>query len=338
MNKLVTVTSIAPIGCTFLDWSIHYLSSAEQYFIADDGWVPISDNPLSNLNAHQHLKNHPSGLAQTKQVLEKIKSTTDLVTVYPYPLHIDLAAKQANIDVLNVNENVDLIHQILGDDYIKTLKFLYENNSKIIFLSLDESMNLYTTEFRTLGPLLHNSDILAKNESELRKSFDNVFYSDKESAWGTFDNKWDLRERLALDYRPLKKWNPKMDFSLPHFWVDSREWWFNGQETIERIMDYVEIPIDSTRYDNWLKVYYQWQKIQLKNTKFAHEYKHIVDSIVNGWDYKIDLSFNQEVVIQHCLIYQHNLNLKTWQLDKFPDNTKKLHDLLESNIHPLNCV
>jgi hypothetical protein len=69
--------------------------------------------------------------------------------------------------------------------------------------------------------------------------------------------------------------------------------------------------------------------------EFCYNYKHIVDSVVNNWYYQIDLTFEQEVVIQHCLIYQHNLNLKTWELTKFPSNTQDLHKLLEPNIHPI---
>ena len=48
----------------------------------------------------------------------------------------------------------------------------------------------------------------------------------------------------------------------------------------------------------------------------------VFDAIVHNWYYEIDnLTFEQEVIIQHCLIYQHGLNLKTRQLEKFPSNT-----------------
>ena len=38
------------------------------------------------------------------------------------------------------------------------------------------------------------------------------------------------------------------------------------------------------------------------------------------------------------LIYKYGLNLKTWQLEKFPNNTKQLHELLEENIHPIEKI
>ena len=100
-------------------------------------------------------------------------------------------------------------------------------------------------------------------------------------------------------------------------------------------MNWVELPIDNDRYNQWVPIYEDWQQIQMNSLRFQYNYKHIVDCVVNNWSYNIDLTFDQEVVIQHLLIYQHNLNLKTWQLKKFPGNTKDLHLLLEPNIHPL---
>ena len=49
---------------------------------------------------------------------------------------------------------------------------------------------------------------------------------------------------------------------------------------------------------------------------------------------RLKLDIIQEAFIQHELIYKHNLNLKTWQLEKFT-NTQQLHNLLETNTHPL---
>lgn len=70
--------------------------------------------------------------------------------------------------------------------------------------------------------------------------------------------------------------------------------------------------------------------------KFYRSLSHIVECIVQGGYYELPaLSLEQEAIIQHCLIYQHNLNIKTWQLEKFPSNTIRLHQLLEPNSHSL---
>jgi len=81
-----------------------------------------------------------------------------------------------------------------------------------------------------------------------------------------------------------------------------------------------------------------WQKKQLDLLDFCYNQPHIVDAIVNNLYYEIDLTFDQEIIIQHCLIYQHGLNLKTWQLEKFPNNTQDLHKLLEPNIHSVENI
>ena len=104
-------------------------------------------------------------------------------------------------------------------------------------------------------------------------------------------------------------------------------------------MDFCELPIDQARLDSWLVVYREWQQLQLNILEFTFNYQHIVDAIVNNWYYKLDnLTFEQEIVIQHCLIYQHGLNLQTWQLEKFPDNTQQLHRLLEPNTHKIESI
>jgi hypothetical protein len=50
---------------------------------------------------------------------------------------------------------------------------------------------------------------------------------------------------------------------------------------------------------------------------------------------RFNLDFYKEVIIQNALLYKQNLNLKNWQLEKFPANTQDLHKLLEPNIHQL---
>ena len=76
----------------------------------------------------------------------------------------------------------------------------------------------------------------------------------------------------------------------------------------------------------------------LRGIKVADKYT-IIESILKN-NYidltKFNLDIVQEATIQHELLYKHNLNLKTWQLEKFMDS-KQLHSLLEPNIyHKLN--
>ena len=104
-------------------------------------------------------------------------------------------------------------------------------------------------------------------------------------------------------------------------------------------MNQLAIPLQWDRWDHWQTVYQNWQQINYRCVKFQYELDHIVEAIVNNWSYPLlELSFLQEVMIQHELLYKHGLNIKNWQLERFPDNTQKLHQLLEINHHQLRST
>jgi hypothetical protein len=74
---------------------------------------------------------------------------------------------------------------------------------------------------------------------------------------------------------------------------------------------------------------------------FCWNIDNICESIVNNYYLDIgayNLDFWQEAILQHILIYKYKLNLKNWQLEKFPTNTQALHKLLEPNIHPTEIL
>jgi hypothetical protein len=177
--------------------------------------------------------------------------------------------------------------------------------------------------------------------AETKQEFQEIFFSSSAADWTAqnLNNIWDQRERMALDTRPfdLPLFN-QIDLTQPHLWIGCQQLWQQPEKTLTKILEYCELNIDQTRLRLWRPIAHQWQQMQLQLLEFGLVYQHIVDATVNNWNYAIDLSFEQEVIIQHCLIYQHNLNLKTWQLHKFPNNTQALHQLLEPNTHPVNCI
>lgn len=339
MKKIICSTSTYSIGCTFLDWSINFLSGQTTHFNKNKGILSLSQNPLTENNAHGHLKNHPSGLKQTQEFVEFLESHTDFVTAYPHPLELNVAAEILGKNILKIKpEQFNQINEFVIQDYQDLLYWLSTKNAKIIFVSLDPFLSMYAnTSLRNFqkspfgpGPI--------ESEEHLREIKDLIFFQESVDEWKNLNlnDVWDIRERLALSTRPLEIIHHNIDFSFDHYWIDSRDLWFNGVNKIQEIMSWLELPVDASRVESWKIVYMQWQNIQAKKLEFQNTYSHIVDAIVNGWSYPIDLTFEQEVVIQHCLIYQHNLNLKTWQLEKFPNNTLELYKLLEPNIHPLS--
>jgi hypothetical protein len=104
---------------------------------------------------------------------------------------------------------------------------------------------------------------------------------------------------------------------------------------MKKSLAHLKFDLDTSKLESWQQIYKKWQQPQLDSLEFMFNCQRIVNSIVNNHWLEIDLTFEQEVVIQHCLIYHHGLNLKTWMLEKFPNNTQELHKLLEPNIHVL---
>ena len=112
--------------------------------------------------------------------------------------------------------------------------------------------------------------------------------------------------------------------------------WLNGENKIPDILKFLKLNIDYEKYQQWIPIYKEWQKKQLKILNFCWNVEYICKSIINNYYLKIDtynMDLWQEAIIQHILIYKYNLNLKNWQLERFPDNTQDLHTLLEPNIH-----
>jgi hypothetical protein len=334
MSNIVCITSTANVGCTFVDWSIHFLYGAvDSYSFDKNAWLALSMDPVTKTNAHGHSKNQPFGYQQTKTFLQELNNAVDskLATVYPLPLLIDTSAKELNIiPPLNTELYDKIVHQ-QANDYNQLVNYCLDQNIKTIYIATNPQSTLYYREVRALGRLIfetRNSTGTADTINHL----DSLFFNENIQK----DTIWDRRESLALAYRPFDYAHHEifpMGFSKPYLRIDCQSLWYDGSRSLQKIMSYLNLSIDQRRWDLWLPIYYKWQQLQLDLLEFNFNCKHIVEAVVNGWYYEIDLTFDQEVVVQHCLIYQFGLNLKTWQLKKFPNNTQELHKLLEPNIH-----
>jgi hypothetical protein len=298
---------------------------------------------VTAINAHGHNKNHPSGFKRTQYVIDQLLQlpTDEITSIYPHPLHLDVVAKDLNIAIneIGLTHNQQSIRQYQTQDYNQLLSYT-ATQSRVIFVSGGNDLNLYHQATRSFErmPL---SQVPAESAEQIHNELEHLFFGDSIHTWTNqnLTDIWDIRERRALQSNVIATAvDPKdlpIDFSFPHYWMDCRSWWFDGISMIQDIIAWLELKIDRDRFQEWIPIYHDWQKIQAKNLKFQLNYQHIVDCVVNNWSYPIDLTFEEEVVIQHCLIYQHNLNLKTWQLTKFPNNTQELHKLLEPNIHTI---
>lgn len=339
-NPLDVICVVSPfsVGGTFLEWSINFLSGKTQYFNLHKGFIDLTRNPLEKFNAHGHEKNHPGGFNETCEFVQQLDGKTSFVSLYSFPITPLNASKNLGLDIANITpDDWVQINRYRLNDFNQMLSWLANKSAKIIYLSLDEDLSVYfNTEIRCFDALLSKDNKFESSE-DLRKDKDLVFFKASCNRWDELGltNTWDIRERLALSTRPLEFTEFKPDLSVPHYWLGATELWGNGERKINDIMLWLGLAVDPSKVEPWKSVYRSWQQIIASSLEFQYQYKHIVEAIVNGWSYPIDLTFDQEVVIQHCLIYQHNLNLKTWQLEKFPSNTLDLHKLLEINTHPL---
>lgn len=343
MSKIICSTSIRSLGCKFLDWSINFLSGRCDYLHKDHGIIGLPADPLTDKNAHNHNANHPMGFKETKEFVEFLESQGNYFSLYPGPIGPLDILKKLGININNLTaDNLQLVNNQTQQDYQQLLEYLHSKHVKIIFLTSKTQIPLYFTKSRS-DSMPFSEKGTRGTQDQIQKKFDELFF--KHNTNWTIDSQdkiWDLRERRALDFRPFDR--PDFDVQLPaqSLAVDAQDLWYNGHDKIKEIINYCQLYIDQSRLSQWNNVYSRWQKIQMDTLEFQNSYQDILTAIVNGDFLEIDLSFDQEVIIQHCLIYQHNLNLKNWMLEKFPGNTRDLHKLLEQNIHPVqdiyNCM
>lgn len=339
--KIACVTSIRSVGCTFVDWSLHFLSGRSNYFRAEEkSIIPLINHPLKANNAHGHCKNHPSGADHTMQFVRHFQDQTDLdfCSMYAVPMHTDTAMQHLDIDCSQLSDSTQWkkVIKYIADDYQTLINTCCTQGIGTVYIDPDPSLNLYFLSVRSLDRfMLRNHSV--NHESELIAEYHNTFFQNNFNRWQTH-NTWDVRERLALDFRPFDRIEDRylLNFSHPHLWINSAELWNHGTDTILNIMNFLDLPVHAKKWKQWLPIYQNWHLMQQQHLKFAYQFNHIIDAIVNNYYYKLEkLSLQQASVIQHALIYQHNLNLKTWQLDQFPSNTQDIHKLLEPNIHPI---
>lgn len=299
---------------------------------------------MSQLNAHGHPKNHPAGLQNFLHELDMFdqQRTNAVCSTYPIMMHYDAALTQLGLTAEQLSDSAVLatVNQWILQDYNQLFAQCHNRDTRMIFVANDANSVLYHQNIRALDRFMTSPERPA-DAQDLAKEFQQIFFAESAQAWADMNltDIWDLRERMALNMRPFDQdLHEQFDFGQPHLWINCQQLWQQPQKTLTRIMDYCELTLDHSRQQQWIPIAQQWQQLQLQLLEFGHVQEHIVNAIVNNWNYELNLTFHQEAIIQHCLIYQHNLNLKTWQLHKFPSNTQALHQLLEPNIHPVPCI
>lgn len=309
-------------GIHFLDWSIHYLSGQTDLF----NWreqknIPLTNSPLNKETAHNHVSNHPHTSDEITQALEICKSYKKFSSVCSEGLTYNNNSLEAtNINMFSAY--CDKIILLVSPDNTVLYDCKYQSRSQEPSASLDRTKTLY-------------------NDNERFNDFVNTFFHDSVELWKNtgFDKVWDRREFIALNFnffnnQTLTKFH---NLKFDHYLLSAVDLWTQFDNTVESVLEYLNLKLDRSRWGHWLDVYNVWKIKHHSRLNFCWYFNEIVDSIVSGRYINLgrfDLDIMQEAAIQQALIKQHNLNLKTWQLEKFED-TLQLHNLLEKNFHPI---
>lgn len=350
MKNAICLAANNTVGCTFLDWSLHFLTGQTEYYHINNGsWIPLVNDPLSYgqvENAHGHRKNSVSGSRATQQLISDLQQDYNSQAVYTfsvYPEQIDIICQQTNtaIDQLHCESTLDFVRQQRYQDFTQLIQHCQDSGLSVVYVYADPKVVGYFWNHRNVQRMVFSPNE-AHSTEDLENENENVFFRHSKDQWQSLEltNVWDVRERMALNIRPFDTkdfWN--ISSPDPVTWINCQELWHNTEEVVLNLVKQLGLTADSTRLQEWLSVMRRWQKIHHKNLKFYNNLDHIVECTVKGWHFPLEqLNLQQEAIIQHCLIYQHNLNLKTWNLKQFPDNTLKLHQLLEENIHNIEKI
>jgi hypothetical protein len=318
---MIGVITDPGIGGTFLTWSVHYLRGDSSYFLVEKNKeIELTTNPLTDINAHNFIPNQPNH--GPDRGLKKLYTM---------------------IDQLSKNKSNQVIYMCTftqSQDTKSGVDCLCKHSDRTILIS-SKNCNLYHIGVKSrAGGDWNDQGQWIEDQEQINNNFIKKYFSDSKKIWQehNLNDIWDQREFIALnfDQANVEFIEDYVDPSHDVYYLHALEL-FNFESHIQSVFDYLETAIDCQRHDAWIKIYQKWKVIYQSRLLFAWYFDQIIDSILNNRNFdlaRFNLDLYQEAMIQRCLIYKHNLNLKTWQLEKFK-NTKQLHNLLEPNLHPI---
>lgn len=324
---MIAILTDPAVGGTFINWSVHYLAGHDEYYSADsDTFKLLPTNPLTDLNSHLFKPNQPTSTETFNKMLGNIasKNTPTFHTMYFHEFNNPISSMQ---------------------ETKKAIEALSAHAKKYIVVSLTGNEILYKCSYKLRLKAVrsfNNPEIILRTDHEKYEDFISYFFPDSKLIWeqSQLTEVWDQREFLALNLRPFDTSRSILSLinqDQQYHCISPMDLWTNFNFSVKDLFEYLELDIDQDRYNSWLPVYHEWKNLHYQRMMFVLYFDRIVESILHNRPLNLsrfNLDIMQEAAIQHTLIYKHNLNLKTWQLEKFVD-TQQLYNLLEPNIHPL---
>ena len=311
---LINILTDGGIGGNFITWSLYYLSGQTEYLHTKTNTVkPLPDNPLTSQNAHGWESNQ----YQDPELIYKLQKLPT--------------------DRLNV-----IYHHTLGDRHAEHIQAVITHltnmtNKNVICTNTSSRVRFWNVIGRTGRPM----------HSVGSKEWIDEWFGRSLNEWSkdsNFDlnNPWDLREFMALNFGKHGAKDNKLNISKyitkynkDFFYTNISECWHMLDTLMKDIISWAGLELDSNRLDTWRPVYASWRDKTRNIFLFDWYFDEIINAILKN-NYinltRYNLTLIHESVILNELIYTHNLNIKSYGVDRFID-TQQVHNMLEPNLH-----
>lgn len=299
-------------GGTFFDWSLHYLAGDEQHLVLNlltnhtcepiqEIWARVPNDPLESLTAHRHRKTHPSTLLQIStffDVLRK-KPQQDLFSFY-------------FVDRMGPGVTSTCYREIaLANADVQFFSFRFDET---------DISHLFALQIEKIKGTWHRYVTLTAGHKEPNNM-----------------PIWEQREMIALFYFECvrnQSVSGDLDDVQNHLCMNWKHFINAFDDYVITLLEWLDIRVDENRWAHWLDIYHKWQKTLSRD--FFQCLPEILHNITNNVDYdlsRFNMSTAKEIVIEHLLIQEHGVCLRSFGLLCMPNNTRDWHALLEPNIY-----
>jgi hypothetical protein len=336
---------IYPAGCygTFLEWLLNYLQNPN-----------MPDPFLENGSSHAYIGNLINPPERLFKYLKTGQKLPLLSRIHPNifeKVNEHERLYQTSYDKI-IQEDIDFLKKHFDNILILTFNEdskLWAQNNMLKKVYFDEQTFKILEKKYNLSPE-KNKELLTKDLIEkLRHHIDkevtsstSTFKKDNLLGWNkhsVYDFEvWELRELLSLYWftgteGQVIAWNIIEHSNSDVLVVTINQFKENFKTTIKLIIKHFALDIDATKIDEKLdRIYKNWKLLQqdINKDEFC---KKIIYSVLNNlyleWD-KGYLSLLDEAWLQKSL-RDSGLELKCYNLNNFPCNTKDIQLLLEKN-------
>ena len=297
---IIAFVSPVSTGITFMEWSFNWLSGEKSYWHQENGLVDLVKDPLTDLNAHNHILNHPR-YYQLNDFIKSIKAET--------------SNTKKNLTFYPIAEGIDIFQHLID--------FLHKENIKIVLVKQTKPYP-YRDERKKPSKFLTDEQSIQKNwigdtinlkKKKLREIVSVLIVKQE-------------KEKLIKWTKIYKEIEPKAILTLT-----DHEWYSDPFTSIKKVFKKLDIKINKDKIEHWKKISIRWQSIinRLLINFYERDIYTITDCIIKNK--KLDLSAFELDLMKEITIMSHLYKFYGLRLllptDNFPKNTQDLHKFLK---------